>query len=288
MRVYLVVTTVLAVQVARAEAPAPPPPAPATAVVTGGAAPSCRAAVLDLAPGEGVTVERAAALSEMVVGEVGANLRGCSVVSRSELRALVSFETERKLSGCDSESCLEEIGEALGVDRLVIGTVARVDTRTLVALRLVDLRDLRVLRRVTDSFEGPAGETLTWVGWLARRLVLDDESAAGPRPVADRRLLVERRMSVARTLAWTGVGVGGALLVTSAGLGVASWSLSGALPALKTARGADREQIEGIEATGPWLAGGANLALYTGAALVLIGGGLFLVPGDETVELERP
>ncbi len=288
MRACLVVTTLLAAQVAGAEAPAAPPPAPATAVVTGAAAPSCRAAVLDLAPGEGVTVERAASLSEVVVGEVGASLRGCSVVSRSELRALVSFETERQLSGCDSEGCLAEVGEALGVDRLVIGTVARVDTRTLVALRLVDMRDLRVLRRVTDSFDGPAGDALAWVAWLARRLVLDDESAAGPRPVADRRHVVERRMSVPRVLAWTGVGVGGALLVTSAGLGGATWALSGALPAMKTARGADREQIEGLEATGPWLAGGANLALYAGATLAIVGGGLFLVPGDETVELERP
>lgn len=288
MRALLVVTVLVAALSARAEPPLAPTPAPATAVVHDATAPSCKAAVLDLAAGEGVTVERAASLSEVVVGEVGQSLRGCSVVSRSELRALVSFETERQLSGCDSESCLAEVGEALGVDRLVIGTVARVDTRTLVALRLVDMRDLRVVRRVTDSFEGPAGDALTWVAWLARRLVLDDESAAGPRPVADRPVVVERRMSVLRTLAWTGVGVGGGLAVTSAGLGVATWALSAALPGMKTARGADREQIEGLEATGPWLAGGANLALYAGTALALVGGGLFFFPGEETVEVERP
>ncbi len=281
-----VVMALAAAQPAGADGPV----APAGAVTEPAPAPSpsCRAAVLDLAAGEGVTAERAASLSEVVVGEVGTHLAGCSVVSRSELRALVSFEIERQLSGCDSDSCLAEIGEALGVDRLVIGTVSRVDARTLVALRLVDMRDLRVLRRVTDSFEGPAGDALSWVGWLARRLVLDDEAGAGPRPVTDRRVLVERRMSTARALAWAGVGVGGALLVTSAALGGATWAVSGALPSMKTARGADRDSIEGLEATGPWLAGGANLALYLGAALGVTGGALFFFPGDETVEVARP
>ena len=55
-----------------------------------------------------------------------------------------------------------------------------------------------------------------------------------------------------------------------------------ALPSLKSARGADAGRIAQLEAAGPWLAGGANLGLYVGAGLVVVGAALFFVPDTAT------
>jgi hypothetical protein len=270
---------------------APASAAPASDVSAGDGAASaptgrpCKAAVLDLTPGEGVTLERAQSLTEVVTGEVGAHL-GCTVLSRAEIKALVSFEVERQLSGCDTSGCLAEIGDALGVDQLVLGTMSRIDSRSLVSLRLVDMHTMQVRRRVTDSYEGEDKDALRWIGWLARRLAMPDEADAGPRPEVDKPTVLERRATLWRTLAWTGVGTGAGVLVVGGALGAAALGISGALPAMKTARGANRSQIESLEEAGPWLAGGANLGLYVGAGLLAVGGALFFFPGEELVEHE--
>jgi hypothetical protein len=242
--------------------------------------PSCRAAVLDLQPGEGITSERARALTEMVTTEVGAHL-GCSVLSRTEIEGLMNFEVARQTGGCDTDSCITELGEALGVSRLVLGTIQRVDDEVLVSLRLVDMEGMHVLRRVTDATRHDDA-LLPFVGWLARRLVLGDE-AAGPRPVDDTRVL-ERRASLWRTLAVTGVISGGAALALGVMSGGATLVAQEALTELKTARVVDRSRVESVEAAGPWLAGGANLGLYVGATLVVIGGALFFLPGEDVLE----
>lgn len=241
---------------------------------------SCRAAVLDLKPGEGVTLERARALTEVVTSEVGATL-SCAVISRAEIEALMDFEVSRQQGGCDTDSCLAELGEALGVSRLVLGTIQQVDGQTLVSLRLVDMQSTQVLRRVTDA-TAKSDAVIPFVRWLSRRLILGDDDA-GVRPVDDTRVL-ERQMNLWRSLAWASVVGAGIAGVGGGVLGASSLVVQETLPSLKSARGADRGQIEGLQGAGPWLAGGANLGMYVGVALGAVAVGLFLLPADELVE----
>jgi hypothetical protein len=242
--------------------------------------PPCRAAVLDLAPGEGISVERARALTEVVTGEVGAHL-DCAVLSRAEIEAMMNFEVGRQAGGCDTDSCLAELGEALGVSRLVLGTIQQVDDDVLISLRLVDMQSARVLRRVTDATHRQEA-LLPFVGWLARRLVLGD-ARAGERPVDDTRVM-QRQMSGWRLGAFAGVFGGAAILGLAGASGLASVGANEALTGLKTARVTDAARVAALEEAGPWLAGGANLGLYVGAGLVVVGGLLFLLPGEQLVE----
>ncbi len=250
------------------------------AATTTSSSPSCRAAVLDVTAGEGITAQRAQALTDVVTSEVGAHM-DCSVISRAEIEALMNFEVSRQASGCDTEGCLAELGDALGVSRLVIGSAQKVDGATLISLRLVDMDGMRVLKRVTDSTSTDEA-VLPFVGWLARRLVAGD-ALAGPRPVDD-TVVVERRGTIWRTLAWAGVGSAAAVGVLALASGGGSLAVQETLPSLKSARGADRGQIANLESAGPWLAGGANLGLYVAAALGVTGAVFFFFPADEMVE----
>jgi len=255
-------------------------PSPSSSTSSPAPAAACRAAVLDLKPGEGVTLERARALTEVVTSEVGATL-SCAVISRAEIEALMDFEVSRQQGGCDTDSCLAELGEALGVSRLVLGTIQQVDGQTLVSLRLVDMQTTQVLRRVTDA-TAKSDAVMPFVRWLARRLILGDDDA-GVRPVDDTRVL-ERQMSLWRGLAWTSVISASVAGVAGGVLGASSLVVQETLPSLKSARGADRGQIDSLQAAGPWLAGGANLGLYLGAGLGAVAIGLFLLPSDDLVE----
>jgi hypothetical protein len=273
--------TLLATVMVVAQSATAAPQASPTPVAASSSAPvECRAAVLDVTAGEGITPQRAQALTDVVTSEVGAHM-ACSVISRAEIEALMNFEVSRQASGCDDEGCLAELGDALGVSRLVIGSAQRVDDATLISLRLVDMDGMRVLKRVTDSTTTDEA-VLPFVGWLARRLVASDE-VAGPRPVDD-TVVIERTMSVWRTLAWAGVGSAAGVAVLGLASGTASLAVQETLPSLKSARGTDRGQVQNLEAMGPWLAGGANLGLYVASALGVAGAVFFFFPSEELVE----
>src|SRR5687767_9425454 len=50
---------------------------------------------------------------------------GSAVISPDHIRALLEKETEKQLLGCSDDSCLAEIGLALGADILVKGRVTQ-------------------------------------------------------------------------------------------------------------------------------------------------------------------
>lgn len=238
------------------------------------AAGECQLAVFDLEAGDGVSVDRAAALGDVVTAAIADALPGCHVLARAELRAMVSVETERQLGGCDQASCLAEVGEALGVDRAVMGNVAVVDDALVLSLRLVDIGKARVDARASDASRGDA---VALTRWLAKKLVRGDD--AGPRPPEPPP--ADAPASLWRTLAWTGVGSGAGLLVVSAVLGGATVGAAALSTSLKSTRGTPARDVDGVDAAGPWLAGGSNVALYAGAGLVVVGGALFFAPAQE-------
>lgn len=241
------------------------------AAVAGGDAPACQLAVFDIEAGEGVTSERARALGEVVTAAVADAVPACHVLARAELRAMVSVETERQLGGCDMDSCLSEVGAALGVDRAVMGTVAVVEDTLVVTLRLIDLGQARVEARASESSRGDA---VVITRYAARRLMLGDD--AGDRPPEPPA--AEAPASLARTLAWTGVGVGAGLSALSLALGGGTLVAATVSTSLKSTRGTPARDVDSVDAVGPWLAGGSNLALYLAAGSVVVGGALFFLP----------
>lgn len=235
----------------------------------------CQLAVFDVEAGEGVTAERAAALGDVITAAVSDAVPDCHVLARAELRAMVSVETERQLGGCNADSCLAEVGEALGVERAVMGTIALVDDSLVISLRLVDLSAARVEGRVSDSTRGDA---VVFTRWLATKLMKGDPGERPPEPAAK-----DAAPSLWRTLAWTGVGVSAGALVVSGLLGGATLGVAAGSTSLKSSRGTAVRDVDSLDAVGPWLAGGSNVALYVAAGAVIVGGALFFAPATEEV-----
>ncbi len=247
------------------------------------AQPSCKAAVLDLQVQGGIAPSHVAALTDVIATQVRGAIV-CSVLSRTDIRALMSFEEEKQLAGCTSNSCVAEIGDALGVDRLIIGSIGRIDDRVVISIKMVDMKNLAVLQSVTDSYIGDDASAVPFTQWLARRLVLGDD-AAGPKPNVDSRMVMERQMSWWRVLSLTSLGLGATSAVASLGTGLGAWGIERALPTQKTARDSNRKEITDLEHLGPTLAGTSNLTLYIAAGFVVVGAGLFFLPADTLVEV---
>src|SRR4051812_27515698 len=81
--------------------------------------------------------ERAGFYTEQVGAELLA--RGLRVVSERDISSMLGLERQRELLGCNegSGACLVELANALGVDGIVLGDVARVGSRYQASLRVI-------------------------------------------------------------------------------------------------------------------------------------------------------
>ena len=97
-----------------------------------------KVAVMSVEPGEGVPDKTASAITEAVIAEVRRQ-PNLQVVTPQEISTLLGFERQKQLLGCKEDtSCMAEIGSALGVDRLVMGSLAKLGASWLVHLKLID------------------------------------------------------------------------------------------------------------------------------------------------------
>lgn len=125
-------------------------------------------AVMDLRA-SGVAPALAQNLTEVVTAELK-SLRGFQVISHQEIKAMLSFEELRRGLGCEEESCLAEIGGALGVDLLVAGNVGRIEQTYLLSLKVIDIRHARTAGREQESFVGPPDGLLGAARFAIRRV----------------------------------------------------------------------------------------------------------------------
>ena len=73
-----------------------------------------------------------------------------AVISRDEIKSMLLHEQSKMLMGCDDESCLAEIGGALGVQYIVSGNVGRIGETYLLHLKLINIREAKVENRVAE------------------------------------------------------------------------------------------------------------------------------------------
>ncbi|MCC7073482.1 MAG: hypothetical protein IT383_19385 [Deltaproteobacteria bacterium] len=135
--------------------PAPPPDAPPPVPA---ARPILRIALPDLQltevpPRWGTLIAHSLALELR-------KLEHTSVITDEEIRALLEHEAEKQLLACAQESCFSELADALGVDAIIIGTVAIVGDQHVFGIKRLDPVNARVVGQVTRRFQAGNGEEL--------------------------------------------------------------------------------------------------------------------------------
>ena len=139
-------------------------------------------AVFDLKP-LGIAPEVAANLTQVLAVALK-SIDGTSVVSRDDIAAMLQLEASKVGVDCSDESCLAEIGGALGVDKLVVGNVGKLSERFVVSLKLLDVREAQVDQRLTESFVGLEDQLLPAVRQAATNLLGIERTAPGQLAVA--------------------------------------------------------------------------------------------------------
>lgn len=86
-------------------------------------------------------------------------LEGISVVSMDEVRAMLQHEAGKELVGCTGgASCLSEIGDALGVDEILVGSLATVGGASVVTMRRIDQGAAAAVGSVSERLVPSNGE----------------------------------------------------------------------------------------------------------------------------------
>lgn len=104
----------------------------------------------------GIDPDLARLLGEMTVARLQAIGRH-EVMSSADVATLLDAERQKQLVGCSDESCLAEIGGALGAELLVVGNVSRLGGRAVLTLKLIDTRETKLVKQLADEL--PADES---------------------------------------------------------------------------------------------------------------------------------
>jgi hypothetical protein len=147
------------------------------------AAGKTRVAVLDLRP-IGVDASRAELLSEIALTEA-ASLPYLEVIGRSDIQAMLGFEKQKKILGCEEDSsCIAEIGGALGVKLVLVGSVGQIGALYRVDLKVLETSRSGSVRRVGTNVEGAEEKMVAAVQNAVRALFANEAKAAGVAPAA--------------------------------------------------------------------------------------------------------
>ncbi|MCC7072254.1 MAG: hypothetical protein IT383_13080 [Deltaproteobacteria bacterium] len=181
------------------------------------------------------------------------------VLGATDLKTVLDLEAAKAAMGCDSDSCANEIADALNAEQLLAGQVGRIGDVWLLTLTRTEKSTLKVLSRVSVEARG------------------DSPSALLPLipSVVDEALGVERPLKV---WAWTGGAVAGVGVLALAGAG-GLYALSLVeFEAAKTALDPAEFNVTRAAQARDWSKGYYTAFVVTGAT----GGGLVVV-GAATV-----
>jgi hypothetical protein len=120
--------------------------------------------------------------TEALVGDLRKR-PGVSVMSEADMTAILGLERQKQMLGCADESCLAELGGALGVDRLITGSVGRIGGTLVVNITSLDPKKVRAVASVSERVKTDKDDAILEMlpGFVSQLLL---EPAAPPPPPA--------------------------------------------------------------------------------------------------------
>ena len=173
-------------------------------------------AVLEFNTKGGVTQKQMDALSDLLVSEIR-GLGKYSVIGSNDIRAMFQLEERRQILGCDDESCVAEVGGALGVHWIVIGNIGLFGQTYLMNLKLLDARKVKLISAVSRKAKGAQDELVDMLPGMVRELF----DIGDLEPVVEKKAPAHPFSLWGHVTLWSGVG-----LVALGG--VSAWQASAA------------------------------------------------------------
>jgi hypothetical protein len=181
------------------------------------------------------------------------------VLTSTDVRQIAGIEAERQASGCADDSCLIELGDAMGAEIIVYGSVGKLGDLTLVNLNIFDADNGVSLARINIKTER-AGELPELI---EAELAAHFGPVEGPAETASAQTVAWRSIA-----GWSLVGIGGAGAV---GFGAFAAGKNGVVDDPTKSR--DEKDLALDEGRSLLLAAGIAAAVAAGGVALLALGG---------------
>jgi len=119
------------------------------------------AAVLDLAA-NGVSETDVSSLSERMRYEMF-RTGVFNMMERGKMQDILKEQGFQQTGACNTDACAVEVGQLIGVEKMVAGSLGRVGKTYTVILRLIDVRTGKVEHSVAQDYEGAIDKLMTEV-----------------------------------------------------------------------------------------------------------------------------
>ena len=137
-------------------------------------------AIMDL-EGRGISAVEAQALTDRLNSLV-VRTGKVTVVERGAMQAILQ-EQDFQLSGCTSDECAVEVGQLLGVTKMVAGSIGKLGSTYSIDLRIIDVSTGKIAKSIIRDYRGEIDGLLAEMAVVALELVAGESQ---PEPVAAR------------------------------------------------------------------------------------------------------
>lgn len=184
-------------------------------------------AILDLEP-KGVPETEVSALSDRLRTELF-RTGTFDAMERGKMQDILKEQGFQQSGACNTDACAVEVGQLIGVEKMISGSLGRVGKTYTVNIRMIDVRTGRIERSVTEDYTGEIDKLLTTVmrnvaNTLASSLQNETGSKKTDRKVNEQALKSEsgsqKKPLLKKWWFWGGIGVlaaGGAAAALAGG-----------------------------------------------------------------------
>lgn len=116
-------------------------------------------AILELEP-KGVPEVECSALSDRLRSEL-LNTGAFDVMERGKMQEILKEQGFQQTGACNTDACAVEVGQLIGVQKMIAGSLGKVGKTYTINLRLIDVRTGRIERSVTRDYAGEIDKLLT-------------------------------------------------------------------------------------------------------------------------------
>jgi TolB-like protein len=136
-------------------------------------------AVITLKNGEGVSGGEAEIITDRLRTELFRTGR-VSMMERDQMQEILNEQGFQQSGVCTDEACMVEMGQLLGVQRIVSGSVGRLGSMFLVNIRAIDVETAKIISVVSVDIRGGIEDLVEQLPGIAKQLTGESPSTAAP------------------------------------------------------------------------------------------------------------
>lgn len=137
-------------------------------------------AVLTLKNSEGVSVGDAELITDRLNIELF-KTKQVTLLERGQIKEILAEQNFQFSGSCNDEKCLVEMGQILGVQEIITGSLGRLGALIIINLRSIDVTTGKIVNVVSQDISGSLEDVITYLPDIARKLAGLDIIVKTPR-----------------------------------------------------------------------------------------------------------